>query len=104
HLSEVVGPFHLGCELSRLPSVGRVHEFDVLQMVLSRAIRRRRHALAYVSAESQSEFLERGKEVIVSRLLPRPPVAHRPCVNYLVVKNVIAVRAPHRRLGRVALT
>ena len=52
HLPEVVGPFRLRCDLSRLPSVGRVHELDVLQMVLSRAIRRRRHALAHVSVKS----------------------------------------------------
>ena len=52
HPSEVAGPFHLRCDLSRLPSVGRVHELDILQMVLSRAIRCRRHALAHVTVRS----------------------------------------------------
>ena len=103
HFGEVLIPVDLPCQLGRSASVGSVHELDVLQMIHARAIRGCGNCLRYVGVRGQSEFVERGEEMIVAGFVARLPVAHRPGVDHLVVEHVIAVSAACRRLGGVVL-
>src|SRR5271166_471590 len=49
--------------------------------------------IAGVIVGSQGKFIERGKKMVVPRLLSRVPVTHRPRIDHRVVQNVVAISA-----------
>ena len=101
HLRVVAVPAELHAEFRGGASVGGVHEFDVLHVLAGGAVDDGGDAFGYVVMRRETELVEGGEEVVVARLVPGAPVAHRPGVDDLVVEDVVVIGAADAGLGRV---
>jgi hypothetical protein len=101
HYGEVGVPSEPHAELSGGAAIGSVHELDVLHVLARGAVDDGGDGFGHVVVGGESELVEGGEEVIVTRLVARSPVAHRPRVNDLVVEDVVVVGAADSGFRRV---
>ena len=81
-----------------------MHELDILKMVHASAVRSRGDRVRDMSVRGQTEFFKAREEMIVAGFVARPPVAHRPGIDHLVVEYVIAVTAAGCGFGGIGFT
>ena len=101
HFGEVVFPGQAHAELGGGASIGGVHEFDILHVFAGGAVDHGGDGLGDMVVRGQSELVEGGEEVVVAGLVAGAPVAHGPCVDDLVVEDVVVVGAADAGLRRV---
>ena len=73
-------------------------------MIHAGAIGRSCDRLRHMRMRSKTELIEGTEELIVPGLLARLPVAHGPCIDHLVIEDMIAVSAASGRLGGIDFT
>src|SRR5262249_45101489 len=93
HGREVVTPAKLGSQGRYVHIVGGVHEFEILKMVSGGARGSLSQFVTYMVEGGQQELVKRGEEVVVARFFPATPVTHRPCVDDLVIQNMVFIGA-----------
>jgi hypothetical protein len=93
HFGEIVIPAQLGPQLRGSVSVGRHHEFDILQVIVGSARCDLSQLVAHTVQRREEELVESCEEMVVARSLVGSPVAHRPRIDELVVENMIAIGA-----------
>ncbi len=98
HRRQVIVPLGLRREFHGCAPVRGEHELDVLHTFLSLAVGDTGDFFSGMRVRNEGELIEGGKEVVVTGFLSRAPVAHRPCIDDLVVKNVIVIGAADQRL------
>ena len=91
HLGEIVVPAQLGPQLRGSVSVGRHHEFDILQVIVGSAGGNLGQLIAHAVQCGEVELVESCEEMVVPRSFAGSPVPHRPCIHQLVIENMIAV-------------
>jgi len=103
HLGEVAVPTQLHAQFGGRASVGRMHEFDVFDMLARGAIDHGGDRFGYVAVRCQAELVEGSEEVVVTGFVSGAPVAHGPGIDDLVIEDVVVIGAADSRLGRVFL-
>ena len=101
HFGEVVFPVQLHAELRGSAAIGGVHEFDILHVFAGGAVDHGGDGFGDMVVRGQSELVEGGEEMVVAGLVAGAPVAHGPCVDDLVVEDVVVIGAADAGLRRV---
>ena len=104
HFGVIGIPVDFSGELRRATGIGRMHKLDILQMVHAGAIGGGGDGFGDMGIGGQTELVEGGEEMIVTRFVARAPIAHGPGVNHLAVEDVIDVAATGGGFGGVGFT